>query len=337
MARIHFFQRYSTKENAVTNNTLLLLSQVYGTSPDLLENLISEISEDLNFRVGPDFGQQIKGTNSVPDGIVTQANFKIVIETKLEDNVNQTQLKRHLDSFESEESQALLILTGRDVAEQLKTDVQEIVKNYNSAKASSITEIWITFQNLIKSIRLVLSDQHYQLSDLVDDFEEYCAESGLLPRAKFRMRAVPCGKSFDENMKYGIYYEPPGRTATPYDYLGIYTRKAIRGIGKVENRVQANLRGNNVEIVYNKMNKNVDPEQKQRIKDTVIATREKRGWDISNGHEFIILDDVYKTDFKKLSKGGMRGTQYFDLGEILETEDLPSTSEIARRLSNIKW
>jgi hypothetical protein len=76
MARVHFFQRYSSKENAVTNNTLLLLSQIYGTSPDLLENFISELNEDLNFRVGPEFGQQIKGVSSVPDGIVSQTNFK---------------------------------------------------------------------------------------------------------------------------------------------------------------------------------------------------------------------------------------------------------------------
>lgn len=337
MARVHFFQRYSSKENAVTNNTLLLLSQVYGTSPDLLENLISELNEDLNFRVGPVFGQQVRETSSVPDGILTQTDFKIVIETKLGDNVDQKQLKRHLDSFEDEKSQALLILTGRKISVQIKRQIAEIVKDHNSVNSTSITEIWITFQDLIKSIRSVLSDQHYQLSDLIDDFEEYCAESGLLPRSKFRMRAVPCGKSFDENMKYGIYYEPPGRTATPYDYLGIYKWKAIRGIGKVENRIQANITGDSFEIVYNQMNKDVDQQQKQRILNTVIATKDKRGWDISKGHEFIILEEVYETEFKKVSKGGMRGTQYFDLGELLETENLPSTSEIANKLSDIKW
>lgn len=337
MARVHFFQRYSSKENAVTNNTLLLLSQIYGTSPDLLENFISELNEDLNFRVGPEFGQQIKGVSSVPDGVVSQTNFKIVIETKLGDNVNQNQLKHHLDCFGKEDSQALLILTGRNVTEQIKKQVAEVVKEHNSSNSTSITEIWVTFQDLIKSIRSVLSDQHFQLSDLIDDFEEYCAESGLLPRANFRMRAVPCGKSFDENMKYGIYYEPPGRTATPYDYLGIYNWKAIRGIGKIANRIQAKVSGDSVEIINSQLNKDVNEEQKERILKTVIATAEKRGWDISNGHEFIILEKVVETNFKKRSKGGMRGTQYFDLGELLETDTLQSTSEIAKKLSNIEW
>ncbi|MFH5883665.1 hypothetical protein ACG2F4_05090 [Halalkalibaculum sp. DA3122] len=337
MARVHFFQRYSNKENVVTNNTLLLLSHVYDNSPELLENLITELGEDSGFQVGPVFGQQVREPKSVPDGEITQQSFKIVVETKLGQTTNPGQLKSHLEAFNNKDYQILLILNKGKVKPKIRKKVEKIITSYNTNSSSSVTGIWLRFQDLISAIKSVLGDQHIQLQDLLDDYEEYCVESGLIPRTEYRMRAVPCGKSFTQNMEYGIYYEPPGRSATPYTYLGIYTQKAIHGIGKVKNRVQVNFKNNKLSVINNEKKIPLNESERLRIKGIIEETVEERGWDISTGHEFVILDEIYETHFKKDSSGGMRGTRYFDLGEILDTEELPPVNEIADLLNNFEW
>ena len=41
MSSVHYFQRYSQPENVVTNNTLLLLSQLYNYSPKKFSEMIN--------------------------------------------------------------------------------------------------------------------------------------------------------------------------------------------------------------------------------------------------------------------------------------------------------
>lgn len=57
MAKVHYFQRYSTKENVVTNNTLLLFSQIYFYKEEYLEKMLGEINDDLEVSIGINFEQ----------------------------------------------------------------------------------------------------------------------------------------------------------------------------------------------------------------------------------------------------------------------------------------
>src|SRR5690625_5575961 len=43
MARVHHFQRYSSYENTVTNNTLLLIARIYAYAPQKAAILINEL------------------------------------------------------------------------------------------------------------------------------------------------------------------------------------------------------------------------------------------------------------------------------------------------------
>src|SRR5690625_1001713 len=43
MARVHHFQRYSSYENTVTNNTLLLIARIYASAPQKAAILINEL------------------------------------------------------------------------------------------------------------------------------------------------------------------------------------------------------------------------------------------------------------------------------------------------------
>lgn len=85
--KVHYFQRYTQKENVVTSNTILLLSRLYHYSPDEFFRFLKEsiFIDDNQFEPEIQFALQEKAQNTVPDATITQDSFKIVVETKLSD------------------------------------------------------------------------------------------------------------------------------------------------------------------------------------------------------------------------------------------------------------
>ena len=73
--KIHYFQRYHTKENVSTANTMLLLSRLYQYSPDrffrFLKQLCYPDSAD-SFEPEIAFEIQEKNEDSIPDAIISQ-------------------------------------------------------------------------------------------------------------------------------------------------------------------------------------------------------------------------------------------------------------------------
>ena len=70
--KIHYFQRYHTKENVATANTMLLLSRLYAYSSDKFFNFLkSEIFCD-SFDPQLVFNLQEKNQNSIPDATITK-------------------------------------------------------------------------------------------------------------------------------------------------------------------------------------------------------------------------------------------------------------------------
>ena len=124
MPNIHYFQRYSSHENTVTNNTLQLLARIYDYSPMkaslLLTDLIGESVE-----IGIEINQQERGQKSVPDGAIIQRSFKILIETKVDAGIGIDQLLRHTDSFSGETQKILLLLTRESIE---AGDIEDIKK-----------------------------------------------------------------------------------------------------------------------------------------------------------------------------------------------------------------
>lgn len=49
------------------------------------------------------------------------------------------------------------------------------------------------------------------------------------------------------------------------------------------------------------------------------------------------MEDFIKTDFIKISEGALWGRKKFDLCQILEVDELPTTEEIANKLNNKTW
>lgn len=117
MSKIHYFQRYSSAENVVTNNTLQLFARIYGNSPARLSQFLSALLDDQDIELGVEIRQQQKSPKSVPDGAITQRSFKLLLEAKVNALEDVNQLLCHAESFQGEEQQILLLLTKKRLAD----------------------------------------------------------------------------------------------------------------------------------------------------------------------------------------------------------------------------
>jgi hypothetical protein len=232
MSSVHYFPRYSQRENAVTNNVLLLLSRLYEYRPDLLQAAIGELIENDSIQVGPTIHQQQrikKGT--IPDGEIYQPSFRLIVETKAGSPWLAEQLIGHLNAFKNEDTQVLLLLSEEPAPFHIIDAVKAKIKTFQSPSGIQISVASITFDGLIRSIREVIDDRDFEMNDILEDFEAYASEEGLLPTKEFTLRTVPAGISYKENLELNLYYERADRGFRSHAYFGIYTAKAIRYIG----------------------------------------------------------------------------------------------------------
>lgn len=107
--QIHYFQRYHSKENVDTSNTILMLSRLYDYSADRFFAMLNSLILGENETPEITFDLQAVGDESVPDAIISQRSFKIIAETKLHNQFMKDQLLRHLAQFTGEEIKGLLL------------------------------------------------------------------------------------------------------------------------------------------------------------------------------------------------------------------------------------
>lgn len=333
MSSIHFFQRYSHPENVATNNTLLLLSRLYHHSSNYFKVFLNDLLDDTGLEAGVLFNQQLRGNSSVPDGNISQASFKLVIETKLHNDFSVEQLESHLKSFGQEERKILLSLSPKMPSASRLNEIKSKVNEYNNNNKTSVKYIPTTFQLIVDKFRNTLEEYDYDLIPIVDDYEEYCINDNLITDDEYRMRAVTCGWTLAENFKYNLYYNKEGYS--DHAYIGIYSEKSIRGIGKLSNIISADFE--NGKLIINHSTSEVTEIQKKNIIDVIPAAMSNNGWDISKGNNFFCVDKFYKTDFRKATKYPLQGTKFFNLKTVLKLEALPETEQIALLLKNITW
>jgi hypothetical protein len=332
MSDIHYFQRYSQKENVVTNNTLQLFAHVYRDRPQRLQDLLGGLIDAVELDMGLSIEQQTRGADSIPDGALTQQSFKLLLETKLNKSAYRHQLERHLDAFEGEDERILLLLSPHPVEDDLVSDMKAVVEE----REGPITFATTTFADVVGVLKELVHPHEHVLRDLVSDYEAFCSGMGLIPPDDV-LRAVPCGQSHKENARLGLYYAPSSRSYRPHQYVGIYYHRAIRHIGKLRHEVDLDLEDG--QLVGEDIEK-LSEGERQRVREAIKRGEEKRGWGVRAGHRFFIVDAFHETEFKKTSKYGMRGQQYFRLREELDLGDdtpLPSTEEIAARLKEKEW
>lgn len=332
MSSVHYFQRFSQRENVDTNNTLLLLSRIQVSDPRLLRNVLAELFADVElgpsgFEVGVQFSQQTSApSGSVPDGMLFQSSFRIVLETKRHPAFGVTQLKGHLSSFGTEATKVLLLLSP----ERTNVAVPEAI-------ARGVTVVSRTFSDIIAACRAAKVNENLSLRELVDDYEQYCFESDLISNEANRVMAIAAGTTLAENIELRLYYAPTGRGFQKHRYIALYSKKYIRAIGEIENIICANLVAGKLSIKQS--THAVTTNQEDRILKA-INLAPGHGYDIHSDHRFFLVKQFEPTSFRKTSSGGLLAKRYFSLLEELELPadaDLPDTQAIAEALRARTW
>lgn len=328
MSKIHHFQRYSSYENVVTNNTLQLISRIYGYSPFKAKLFLDDLlEEDLD--VGISIYQQSKGKNSIPDGFITQQSFKIVIEAKVTAELYIDQLLRHVDSFANEEIKILLALTKEPLTETQKNKYAKAVLE----KSPGVIFKSITYEDICQSLTQIFKNYEHEVFDILTDYIDYCHESGLIPQNQYLLRIVPTGSSYDLNKKYSTYYHPTYRGYTPHTYLGLYIWKSVRAVMKIESIFDVEFKNDKLEKIH------ISGENTDKFDEQIIGlikeSKDKMNWDVSEGHRFFCSSKIIDTDFVKESTGGIQGPRYENLNNY--NINLSDIESIAKDLKSRKW
>lgn len=327
MPKIHYFQRYSTRENTVTNNTLQLIARIYDYSTSQASRLLSDLTGE-QIEIGIDINQQEHGKSSVPDGAILQRSFKILIEAKVDAKVDVGQLISHSGSFTSESQKVLLLLTVQGIGLEVENNIRSQIRE----QVSNVIFKNITYEQICNSVRPLFKEHEYNMRSLVEDYIEYCNDAGLTDQSQYLMRIVPCGQSFELNKKYGIYFQPQDRGYTQHAFVGIYANKAVRVLWKIDSVFDVDFSDNVLkkELVCGRPAEDYDLGLVEIIKEA----KEKCDYDIQDGHRFFCGKPL-ETNYEKNSVGGIQGARLVNLREIIG--DFGSSEDVAQKLKGRKW
>ena len=334
--KIHYFQRYHSKENVATANTMLLLSRLYSYSSDKFFRFLK--SEYFSDRFEPEivFTLQEKSEESVPDATITQEGFKIVVETKMSDWFHSDQLLRHLKSFKEERNKVLITIAPELMAKDKKAKFEEQLREYNENHDYPVIHINTTFELLAEAVQGVIDDRDYEMQDVFDDYLNYCYNDSLIlvPDSWKWMRVQLAGTTFDFNIRQKLYYDDIDRGFRAHDYLGLYKEKSVRAIGRITDIITAVLEEDG-EITYSVEKGEIDDNKKR---DIAIAIEDGKNYGYSlTKTRFFFVDKFYETDFRKTTPRAPMGSRVFDLTQVMGVSELPDTSVIAENLKSITW
>ncbi|WP_042478801.1 hypothetical protein [Bacillus ndiopicus] len=333
--KIHYFQRYYEKENVATANTMLLLSRLYSYSSDkFFRFLKSEFFFD-SFEPEIVFNLQEKSVESIPDATITQESFKIVVETKMTDWFYLDQLQRHLKSFGDEKYKVMITLAPEMMKSEKKKEFENYLKEYNATQTYPVMHVNTTFEKLVDAIKDFIDDRDYEMQEVLEDYLNYCYRDKLIIVSDSwkRMRVQLAGTTFNFNVSENLYYDSIDRGFSAHDYLGLYKEKSVRAIGKINAIITAITSEAGIEYKV-ELGELTDFRKQQICK--AIEDGRKYGYVLS-ANRYFFVEEFYETDFKKITPRAPMGTRVFDLSQILETEQLPETKEIAEFLKTKTW
>ncbi len=337
MSDTHYFPRYSQKENVVTNNALLLLLRLYDYNRLKFGRFLRELfGDEMEFTgvLGLQFKQQRGSGKSVVDGYIAQESVTIVVETKRAAGAfTLKQLRRHLNAFKNESHKLLVLLSPVDDA--LDHEIRSRLLEF--ARESGVTVLSVSFERIIEAARKTLSEHDEDMLDLVEDFAVFCSEEGLLPRDRYTMLVPPCGKSFDDNIAFSLYYCPAAWNRRRSAYLGIYKEKAVQWVGRIGKVVRCDVDSDGNTVTPFDPDTVLSSNETERIVGATKAAYRNNGWRIEKGRQFFLCDRLEATAFLKTSPGGIQGHRYFDLAEVLEKGIPDDVSDLASALRDVTW
>lgn len=336
--RISQFQKYSQKENTVTNNILLMLSRLNDLKVEYYKSIIEKLSDGVqSYEPQANFLQQIGSNRGIIDGYIEVKASKIVIETKLSQKELINKLTKYGDVFRKDVQNQLWHLSSNCYSDEevefinnkLQIEYPNIVIEFNN----------LLFLNLIENLEEIYEDNihDHELKLLYEDFKDYCYEEGLVNDSAYKLLFVPTGFSYRWNIKHKMYFCPANWHKQEFSYFGLYNSKSVRSISKVESVIVADFDISSKTL--NVHSKKHTDKQIERLKLALIDYGESQ-----SGLKYYILpeNDFYETDFKKDSNGGIQGFRYKDLRDFINDENLDlfessNTHKIAEVLKNRVW
>jgi len=328
MAKIHYFQRYSSIENTVTNNTLQLIARIYEYSNHQASKLLSDLT-DTPIEIGIEINQQERKAGSIPDGQIVQSSFRILIESKVDSGVSDDQLLRHARNFKNETQKILLLVTKRKISEKDESQISNKIKS----EIPGVIFKNVTYEFICTALQGLFKEFEDEMKYLVDDYIEYCNDTGLFDQSPYFMRIVPCGDTVKINTEFAMYYQPTDRGYTNHSYIGIYYWKTVRAIFKIDSVFDVVWDG----IILKKtlVKGRETNEYDDKLIKLIGKAKECCGHIVNEGHRFFCGKEAIDTDYKKISSGGIMGARLINLKSIIG--DFKDEKEIAEKLKTHTW
>lgn len=332
--RISQFQKYSQKENTVTNNVLLMLSRLNDLNVLYYKTIIERLNEgnkNQAYYPQPIFSQQRGVGNGIIDGHIEVKPSKILIETKLNKKEFIGKLVKYGKIFTDRCQNQLWHLSSEKFNDK---EVDEINNKLKSLYSHEIQFNNLLFIDLIDNLEGIYEENIHdlELRLLLEDFQKYCYESNLVSDEEFKLLFAPTGFSYEWNRKHMIYYCPINWHSQKFKYFGLYNGKSVRTISEIETIVIADYNAETKAVtIHSKGHTN---EQIERLSKGLNELSENH-----EGLKYYIFptNDFYNTDFRKVSHGGIQGYRYKDLRDFLNMKDIRNTREIAEKLKEVTW
>lgn len=336
MHEVHYFQRFSKKEDVVTNNTLLLLKRLQHHSARIFQQILRALISNDDLIVGALLTEQEDSTGkTIADGVIRQRSFHIVLETKLHASFGIAQLTGHLATFESSKDDLeVLFLLGTQEPADLPA-ARHAVETFNKTHRKSVQLAWTTFADVVEKCRDVIPEHERMMVEMLDDYEDFCDSEDLLSKSDGDLLVVGCSQSLPDNLDLRLYYDSR-RSQRPAKYIGFYKDKAVQAIGVLESVVRVDRDKSGLRVAgAGKLTEN----QKSRI-DEAMDRAPSHGWNITHGCYFFLAGEVLPTLFRKQTKYPLWNRRYFNLRELLgleEKQKLPDLAAIATELRRKDW
>lgn len=328
--KIHYFQRYHSKENVATANTMLLLSRLYSSSSDKFFSFLKSQYFSDSFEPEISFTLQKKNNESIPDAIISQESFKIVVETKMSDWFHTDQLIHHLGSFSNEKYKVLLTLAPVLMNDKTKSEFETELAKYNRANSCCIMHINTTFEELANAVSDVIDDRDYDMQSVLEDYIDYCNTDKLIISSdswKY-VRMQLSNATFEYNFVHNMYWVRSSVNFRSTDYIGLYRNKSMCAIGKISSII---IFSPDDDEKFAVQKGKLTEEQKALIFDAAAK------YSITEPHRIYFVEKYYQTDFRKITQGAPMGGRVFDLTQILGITELPNTEKIAEQLNKKTW
>lgn len=338
--QIHYFQRYHSKENVDTSNTMLMLSRLYNYNADKFFSMLNTLilQEDESPEIS--FDLQVAGDESVPDAIISQKSFKIVVETKLYNQFGKQQLMNHLKQFGSEDIKVLLTIDPKPMKADLFAEMASEIKKYNADNINQlihpIKHINLTFEQLVEAMEDIIDDRDTEIISVLDDFKKYCFDEKLIPDSYKWMRAIVAGTTFNDNMELNLFYDQESRKFSEHGYVGLYKDKSIRAIGKLKKTIIA-VEENHEMKYRTESGEAATPDDIKRIEEAIRRATDY-GYNLRTiSHRYFMVEKFYPIDFRKSSKNPIQKSKFFNLAEMFGYKTMPDTETISKDLDGRTW